>query len=75
MSILRTGLARYRATIHDPFKPVDDPDEATAVYNTVLRINRFMEDRIREARDEWFWMHYCWPRKPGTRPALCRCSD
>jgi KDO2-lipid IV(A) lauroyltransferase len=63
MSILRTGVARYRITVYDPIVPDAHADEATAVYNTVLRINRFIEDRIREAPEQWFWMHNRWPKE------------
>ncbi|MBI1359480.1 MAG: lipid A biosynthesis acyltransferase [Alphaproteobacteria bacterium] len=70
MSILRMGPARYRATVYDPFMPDDDPDEATAVYNTVLKINRFMEDRIREAPDQWFWMHNRWPKDAWVKAGV-----
>ena len=55
MSTLRTGPARYKVTVYEPFMPDADPDEHKAIYNTVLRINQFVEDRIREAPDQWFW--------------------
>lgn len=63
MSVLRTGPAKYKVTVYEPFQPDADPDEKTAVYNTVLRINRFVEDRIREAPDQWFWQHNRWPKE------------
>jgi hypothetical protein len=40
---------RYRVTFHAPFMPDTDPDEDKAIFNTVLRINQWVEDRIREA--------------------------
>ncbi|MEP7209542.1 MAG: lysophospholipid acyltransferase family protein, partial [Alphaproteobacteria bacterium] len=70
MSVLRTGPARYRVTIYDPFMPDNDPDEKVAVYNTVLRINRFVEDRIREAPDQWFWMHNRWPKEAWVKAGV-----
>lgn len=70
MSVLRTGPARYRVTVYDPFMPDSDPDEKTAVYNTVLRINRFIEDRIREAPDQWFWMHNRWPKEAWVKAGV-----
>jgi Kdo2-lipid IVA lauroyltransferase/acyltransferase len=62
-SVRRTGLARYRVTIHDDIWPETGPSEEAAIYATLLRINRFMEDRIREAPDQWFWQHNRWPKE------------
>jgi KDO2-lipid IV(A) lauroyltransferase len=65
--VFRTGPARYRVTFHEPFMPDADPDEGKAIYNTVLRINQFVEARIREAPDQWFWMHNRWPKEAWSR--------
>ena len=70
MSVLRTGPARYRVTVYDPFMPDNDPDKKIAVHNTVLRINRFVEDRIREAPDQWFWMHNRWPKEAWVKAGV-----
>jgi KDO2-lipid IV(A) lauroyltransferase len=69
-SCRRTGPARYIVTVHEPFMPDNDPDEDKAIYNTVLRINRFMEDRIREAPDQWFWMHNRWPKEAWVKAGV-----
>ena len=70
MSTLRTGPARYRVTVYEPFMPDTDPDEDKAIYNTVLRINQFVEDRIREAPDQWFWMHHRWPKEAWVKAGV-----
>ena len=70
MSVVRTGNARYRVTVYDPFPPDSDPDETKAIYNTVLRINRFVEDRIREHPDQWFWMHNRWPKEAWVKAGV-----
>jgi KDO2-lipid IV(A) lauroyltransferase len=70
MSTLRTGPGRYRVTVYEPFKPEAGSDEKTAIYNTVLRINRFVEDRIREAPDQWFWMHRRWPKEAWVKAGV-----
>jgi KDO2-lipid IV(A) lauroyltransferase len=70
MSIVRTGNARYRVTVYDPFAPDSDPDETKAIHNTVLRINRFVEDRIRENPDQWFWMHNRWPKEAWVKAGV-----
>lgn len=61
MSVKRDG-ARFRAVVHDPL-PIDaDTPDATAIPASVHRINAFMEARIREAPEQWFWVHRRWPK-------------
>lgn len=61
MSVKRNG-ARFVATVHEPL-PIDaDTPDATAVPASVRRINAFMEARIREAPEQWFWVHRRWPK-------------
>jgi len=67
ISCVRVGPARYRLTFHEPFAADSDPDEDKAIYNTVLRINCFVEDRIREHPDQWFWMHHRWPKEAWAK--------
>ncbi len=70
ISCLRIGPARYRVTFHEPFMPDADPDEDKAIYNTVLKINQFTEARIREAPDQWFWMHNRWPKEAWAKAGV-----
>jgi Kdo2-lipid IVA lauroyltransferase/acyltransferase len=63
LSVLRTGNSRYRVTFHEPFAPETGPNETAAIQATVARINKFYEDRIREAPEQWFWMHNRWPKE------------
>ncbi len=62
MSVRRLPHARFRVTVHRPIPHDTAPNENEAVANTVLRINQFVEDRIREAPAEWFWVHRRWPK-------------
>lgn len=59
----RLGPARYRVTVHDPIEPQAGLEGTLAVSDMVARINRFMEARIKEAPDQWFWMHNRWPKE------------
>lgn len=70
VSVLRTGVARYRVTFHEPFHPERGATEDDAVLATLLRINRFLEDRIREAPEQWFWMHNRWPKEAWIRAGV-----
>ena len=70
ISCKRLGPARYRVTFHEPLMPDADPDEEKAIYNTVLLINRFTEAVIREAPDQWFWMHNRWPKDAWAKAGV-----
>ncbi|MCG8442424.1 MAG: lysophospholipid acyltransferase family protein [Caulobacterales bacterium] len=63
MSVLRLPGVRFRVTVHEPIAVSEHEDEEAAIADTVGRINRFMEARIREAPEQWFWVHRRWPRE------------
>jgi KDO2-lipid IV(A) lauroyltransferase len=70
MSVLRTGPARYKVTVSDPLVPATGPDDKAAIYDTVLRINQYVEARILEAPDQWFWMHNRWPKEAWVKAGV-----
>jgi KDO2-lipid IV(A) lauroyltransferase len=58
----RIGPKKFVATAYPPIAlDYDNPSDA-AVYAGVEAINRFMEERIREAPEQWFWAHRRWPK-------------
>jgi KDO2-lipid IV(A) lauroyltransferase len=62
MSVKRDG-ARFHAVVHEPLPiDADQPDEI-ALPASIRRINAFMEARIREAPEQWFWVHNRWPKE------------
>lgn len=69
LSTLRTGPARYRVTVYDPIEITPGSDEA-AVQSTVLKINQFIEARILEAPEQWFWMHNRWPKEAWVKAGV-----
>lgn len=62
VSTVRTGPARFRVTIHEPIEPARTGDAERDVVETVAAINAFLEARIRETPDQWFWQHRRWPK-------------
>ncbi len=64
------GPGRYRVEVHEPFFPDTNPDEDTAIYNTVLRINQWVEAIIRETPEQWFWMHNRWPKDAWVKAGV-----
>lgn len=63
LSIKMLGPARYLVTFHEPFAPEQRETEDEAILATVTKINKFYEDRIREAPGRWFWQHHRWPKE------------
>ena len=61
MSVQRTKGARFKVVVHDPIIVPRTSDRTADIEAGVRLINRFMEDRIRERPEEWFWVHKRWP--------------
>jgi KDO2-lipid IV(A) lauroyltransferase len=61
MSVQRTHGANFRVIVHDPIRLEDTGNRTADIAAGVRRINQFMEDRIRERPEEWFWVHRRWP--------------
>lgn len=57
MSIRRVDGPRFVVTIHPPLPEPQASDRNDAIFETVCQINRFVEDRIRAAPAQWFWVH------------------
>lgn len=60
MSVQRVKGARFRAVVHAPIILPKTGDRARDLETGVRMINAFMEERIRERPDEWFWVHKRW---------------
>ncbi len=63
MSTVRTGKARFRVTVHDPIEIAQTGNQEADIRETVTRISKFVEDRVRENPSQWFWMHRRWPKE------------
>lgn len=63
MSVQRTKGARFRAVVHDPIVLPDTGDRAADIEAGVRLVNAFMEERIRERPEDWFWVHRRWPNE------------
>ncbi|MEO1038536.1 MAG: lysophospholipid acyltransferase family protein [Pseudomonadota bacterium] len=69
MSVRRVDGPRFTVTVHEPLARPKAQDRTEAVFETVCRINAFLEDRIREAPAQWFWVHRRFDKaiyKPGA---------
>jgi KDO2-lipid IV(A) lauroyltransferase len=63
MSVARTGGAHFRVTVHAPIPVAETGARNADIKATVARINRFIEDRIRETPPDWFWLHRRFPKE------------
>jgi KDO2-lipid IV(A) lauroyltransferase len=61
MSVQRKTGARFRVVVHDEIRLQDTGDRAADIEAGVRRVNAFIEKRVRERPNEWFWVHKRWP--------------
>ncbi len=69
MSVQRIGKARFRVVVHEPIVLQDTGDRTADIEAGVRRINAFIEERVRERPEEWFWVHKRWPNEAYARDA------
>lgn len=63
MSVERLEGARFRVTIWDSIAPPKTGDRQGDIVQGVKNVNAFVEARVRERPDEWFWTHKRWPKE------------
>ncbi|HEX8570564.1 MAG TPA: lysophospholipid acyltransferase family protein [Caulobacteraceae bacterium] len=61
MSVQRLNGARFRVTVYEPIVLERTGDRAHDIEQGVRRITAFLEERIREKPEDWFWVHKRWP--------------
>lgn len=52
---------RYRLTFYPPMELPDTGDRNRDLESLMLKMNRMLEDWIRERPEQWFWVHKRWP--------------
>ncbi len=60
LSVRRLDGARFRLIVHEPIELEHTGDRARDIEAGVARINAFIEARVREYPDDWFWVHKRW---------------
>jgi KDO2-lipid IV(A) lauroyltransferase len=60
MSVQRLKGARFRVLVHDPIVLEKTGDRQADVEAGIRQINAFIEARVRERPEEWFWVHKRW---------------
>ena len=63
MCVERLQGARFRVTIYPSIAPPDTGDRTADIEQGVRNVNAFIEARVRERPDQWFWTHKRWPNE------------
>jgi KDO2-lipid IV(A) lauroyltransferase len=63
LSVVRLPGVRFRVTAHEPIRVAETGDRDADILAGVQAVNRFVEDRVREVPEDWFWVHRRWPDK------------
>ncbi len=53
---------RFRATVYPAFATPNTGDRHQDMYELALKLNQFLEARIRENPANWLWLHNRWPK-------------
>ena len=63
LSVVRLKGATFRVTVHEPITVPNSGDKHADTLAGIQAANRFVEDRVREVPEDWFWVHKRWPQK------------
>jgi KDO2-lipid IV(A) lauroyltransferase len=61
MSVQRVKGARFRVVVHEPIVLERTGDREADLAAGVAQVNAFVEARVRERPEEWWWVHKRWP--------------
>ena len=67
MSVQRLKGARFRVTVHEPIALEETGDRQADVEVAVRKITQFIEARVRERPEEYFWVHKRWADEAYAR--------
>lgn len=57
----RLGGCRFRLSFHPPIELPRTGDRRADVLETMARVNRMLEEWIRDRPGQWLWLHRRWP--------------
>ena len=63
MSVQRVRGARFRVVVHEPIILERTGDRKADLAAGVAQVNAFVEARVRERPEEWWWVHKRWPNE------------
>jgi KDO2-lipid IV(A) lauroyltransferase len=59
---IRLKGARFRVIVHDPLTLARTGDRNADILATMSAVNLLVEEWIRQAPEQWLWLHKRWPR-------------
>jgi KDO2-lipid IV(A) lauroyltransferase len=62
--IRRIGFGRHQLSIRPPVAPPSPAEPETAVRELTARCTEVIEAAVRDAPDQWLWMHQRWRTRP-----------
>ncbi|WP_420470746.1 lysophospholipid acyltransferase family protein [Brevundimonas sp. FT23042] len=62
ISVVRLPGVRFRVTAHPPIAVPSTGDRPGDIARGVQAVTTFVEDRVREVPEDWFWVHKRWPQ-------------
>jgi KDO2-lipid IV(A) lauroyltransferase len=62
-AIVRTGGAHFHLKVYPEIEVPRSGDRNADTRETLVQMNRFLEDRIREKPENWLWLHRRWPKE------------
>lgn len=68
------GILRHRIRFLDPIRPVRTTDAEGDVRRMTEAYTRCLEEAIREAPDQWLWLHRRWRTRPPEEGKVPRTS-
>lgn len=70
----RLNGARFHMRIYPPIDPPNTGNHERDVFLMTCAVNRFIEERVREAPGEWLWIHKRWVKEnaPVRKRALAQ---
>ena len=70
LSIRRVNQTRFILQAHEPIPLDKTVSRDEAVRAATLKMNAFLEDTIRAAPEQWFWIHRRWPKEAWKRAGV-----
>jgi len=70
LHVRRLEGVRFEVVVHPEIPLLRDAPIDQAVQDAVGRINAFVEARVRDAPEQWFWVHRRWPKEAWAAAGL-----